>query len=84
MLPFRDVCEGVGPRRDTQSADGGGVRGLHAARADDSGRPRGAGDTVGPASCAYRLSTLTIIAEMLDVDLHRGPPGRGWKMAGHP
>ena len=44
---------------------------------DFFGLTRGAGDTVWPTSCAYRLITLHIIDQICDVDLHRWTPVRG-------
>ena len=56
---------------------------ITAALDDVCGLTRGAGDTVWPASCAYRLITLHLIDQILDVDLHRWTPVRGWKMGAH-
>jgi hypothetical protein len=37
-------------------------------------------DAVGPAQFADGLITLSIIDQILDVDLHRWTPVRGWKL----
>ena len=58
----------------------GGFRVITAALDDVFRLTRGAGDTVWPASFAYRLITLHIIDQILDVDLQRCTPVRGWKM----
>jgi hypothetical protein len=50
---------------------------------DVCGLTRGAGDAVWPASCADRLIALHLIDEMLDVDLHRWTPVRGWNIGWH-
>ena len=55
----------------------GGFRVIKAALDDVLGLTRGAGDTVWPAYVAYRLITLHLIDEILDVDLHRWTPVRG-------
>src|SRR5712692_4615745 len=61
----------------------GGFRVIKAALDDVFGLTRGAGDTVWPASFAYCLITLNLIDQLLDVDLHRWTPVRGWKMGSH-
>src|ERR671932_571870 len=61
----------------------GGFRVIKAALDDVLGLTRGTGDTVWPAYVAYRLITLHLIDEILDVDLHRWTPVRGGKMACH-
>ena len=61
----------------------GGFRVIKAALDDVRGLTRGAGDTVWPTSCAYRLITLHIIDQICDVDLHRWTPVRGWKIGSH-
>src|SRR5262249_30049436 len=38
---------------------------------------------VWPAQIAYRLITLHIINQILDIDLHRWTPVRGWDMGWH-
>src|SRR5712664_2886654 len=50
---------------------------------DVCGLTRGAGDTVRPASFAYGLITRNLIDQILDVDLHRWTPVRGWNMGSH-
>src|SRR5262249_27713041 len=44
---------------------------------------RWAVDAVWPAQIAYRLITLNIIDQILDIDLHRWTPVRGWDMGWH-
>ena len=44
------------------------------------GRTRGACDALWPAQFAYRLITLHIIHQILDIDLHRWTPVRGRNM----
>ena len=61
----------------------GGFRVITAALDDLFGLTRGAGDTVWPASFAYGLITLNLIDQILDVDLQRWTPVRGWKMGAH-
>ena len=61
----------------------GGFRVITAALDDLFGLTRGAGDTVWPASFAYGLITLNLIDQILDVDLQRWTPVRGWKMGSH-
>ena len=60
-----------------------GFRVIKAALDDVLRLTRGAGDTIWPASCAYRLITLHIIDQIRDVDLHRWTPVRGWKRGSH-
>ena len=50
---------------------------------DVFGLTRGAGDAVWPASCADRLIAPHLIDQILDVDLHRWTPVRGWNMGWH-
>jgi hypothetical protein len=47
------------------------------------GRTRWAVEAVWPAQIAYRLLPLNLIDQMLDIDLHRWPPGRGWDLGWH-
>src|SRR5712691_6626827 len=61
----------------------GGFRVIKTTLDDLFGLTRGAGDTVRPASCAYGLITLNLIDQILDVDLHRWTPVRGWNMGSH-
>ncbi len=61
----------------------GGFRVIKTTLDDVFGLTRGAGDTVRPASFAYGLITLNLIDQILDVDLHRWTPVRGWKMGSH-
>ena len=61
----------------------GGFRVIKTTLDDVCGLTRGAGDTVRPASCAYGLITLNLIDQILDVDLHRWTPVRGWNMGSH-
>jgi hypothetical protein len=56
---------------------------VKAALDDVCGLTRKAGDTVRPTSFAYRLLTLHIINEMLDVDLHRWTSVRDGGMGYH-
>src|SRR5215831_2100050 len=44
---------------------------------------RWAVDAVWPAQITYRLITLNIIDQILDIDLHRWTPVRGWYMGWH-
>src|SRR5712691_11401887 len=61
----------------------GGFRVIKTTLDDLFGLTRGAGDTVRPASFAYGLITLNLIDQLLDVDLQRWTPVRGWKMGSH-
>ena len=61
----------------------GGFRVIKAALDDVCGLTRGAGDTIWPASFAYRLIPLHIIDQIRDVDLQRWTPVRGWKRGSH-
>ena len=61
----------------------GGFRVIKTTLDDLFGLTRGAGDTVRPASFAYGLITLNLIDQILDVDLHRWTPVRGWNMGSH-
>jgi len=61
----------------------GGFRVIKATLDDVCGLTRRASDTVWPAQLAYRLRTLHIIDQILDVDLHRWTPVRGWKLGCH-
>ena len=61
----------------------GGFRVIKATLDDVFRLTRGAGDTVRPASFAYGLITLNLIDQILDVDLQRWTPVRGWKMGSH-
>ncbi len=61
----------------------GGFRVIKTTLDDVFGLTRGAGDTVRPASFAYGLITLNLIDQILDVDLHRWTPVRGWNMGSH-
>jgi hypothetical protein len=60
-----------------------GFRVIEATLNDLFGLTRGAGDAIGPASFADRLITLNLIDQILDVDLHRWTPVRGWDMGWH-
>ena len=61
----------------------GGFRVIKAALDNVFGQTRGAGDTIWPASFAYRLITLNLIDQIRDVDLHRWTPVRSWDMGGY-
>ncbi len=67
----------------TRVALAGGFRVIIAALNDVFRLTRGAGDTVWPASFAYRLITLHIIDQILDVDLHRWTPVWDREMGWH-
>ena len=54
----------------------GWFRVIKAALDNVFGQTRGAGDTIWPASFAYRLITLHIIDQIRDVDLQRWTPVR--------
>src|SRR5262249_18176747 len=58
----------------------GGFRVITATLDDVFGLTRGAGDAVWPASCADRLIAPHLIDQILNVDLHRWTPVRGWNM----
>ena len=53
---------------------------IKAALHDLLGLTRGTRDAVWPAQCAYGLITLTIIDQILDIDLQRWTPVRVWEM----
>jgi hypothetical protein len=59
------------------------LRVINATLEDLFGLTRWAVDAVWPAQIAYRLLTLYIIDPILDLDLHRWTPVRGWDMGGH-
>src|SRR5712691_9547755 len=58
----------------------GGFRIIKAALDDLFGFTRWTCDAVWPAQLAYSLITLTIIDQILDVNLHRWTPVRVWDM----
>src|SRR5215471_2070334 len=61
----------------------GRLRVIKATLNDLFGLTRWAVDAVWPAQIAYRLITLNIIDQILDIDLHRWTPVRGWDMGWH-
>src|SRR5712691_3666391 len=60
-----------------------GFRVIKAALDDRRGLTRWTRDTVWPPQLAYGLVTLHIIDQMLDIDLQRWTPVRGWEMRCH-
>jgi hypothetical protein len=66
----------------TRIALTGGFRVIQATLDDVFGLTTGTFDAVRPAQFAYRLIALTIIDEILDIDLHCWTPVMGWDTAG--
>jgi len=58
----------------------GGFRVIKAALDALCGPTRWALDAVGPSQLTHRLITLNIIDQLLDVDLQRRTPVKGWEM----
>src|SRR6266436_532471 len=56
---------------------------IKAALHDMFGLTRGTLYAFWPAQLTYRLITLTIIDQILDIDLQRWTPGMGWEMGCH-
>src|SRR5262249_49834744 len=56
---------------------------IKAALDDLLGLTRWTRDAIWPTRLTDRLITLNLIDQILDVDLHRWTPVRGWNMGGH-
>src|SRR5215475_3723220 len=82
MSRKKSVCQIIKPfvTVGTLRALPGGFRVIKAALDDLCRLTRWALDAVWPSQLAYRLITLNIIDQLLDVDLQRQTPVKGWEM----